>query len=76
MKERVYYWRVFFRWASNSSSQRIFSPPQFRPRGPRVGKLGAIAAIRTVLNYFLAREIDEEKEAIEAASPVAAEIKT
>lgn len=34
------------------------------PSWNQLGKLGAIAAIRTGLNYFLAREVkDEEKEA-------------
>ena len=32
------------------------------PSWDQIGKLGAIAVIRTALNYFLSREIDEEKE--------------
>ncbi len=32
-----------------------------------IGKLAAIAAIRTALNYFLAREIAEEQRAVEEA---------
>ena len=34
------------------------------PDWDQIGKLGAIATIRTVLNYFLEREIDAEVEAI------------
>jgi len=33
------------------------------PSWAQIGKLGAIAVIRTALNYFLAREIKEEEEA-------------
>lgn len=37
------------------------------PSWTQIGKLGAIAVIRTALNYFLAREIkEEEKSATEA----------
>jgi uncharacterized membrane protein len=37
------------------------------PSWDQLGRLGAIAVIRTFLNYFLAREIgDEEKEEREA----------
>lgn len=32
------------------------------PSWTQIGKLGAIAVIRTALNYFLAREIKEEEE--------------
>jgi uncharacterized membrane protein len=35
-----------------------------QPSWDQLGKLGAIAAIRTFLNYFLAREINEEEERI------------
>jgi uncharacterized membrane protein len=35
-----------------------------RPSWEQLGQLGAIAAIRTFLNYFLAREIKEEEERI------------
>ena len=34
------------------------------PSWPQIGKLGAIAVIRTGLNYFLAREIKDEQEAV------------
>ena len=34
------------------------------PTWEQLGKLGAIAVIRTALNYFLAREIKEEEEAV------------
>ncbi|MGH3145732.1 MAG: DUF1622 domain-containing protein [Rubrobacter sp.] len=34
------------------------------PSWEQIGKLGAIAVIRTALNYFLAREVKEEEEAI------------
>jgi uncharacterized membrane protein len=33
------------------------------PGWEQIGKLGAIAVIRTVLNYFLGREIKDEQEA-------------
>jgi uncharacterized membrane protein len=33
------------------------------PSWTQIGKLGAIAVIRTALNYFLAREIKEEEKA-------------
>lgn len=35
------------------------------PSWNQIGKLGAIAVIRTALNYFLAREIKEEESATE-----------
>src|SRR5262245_1365202 len=35
------------------------------PSWTQIGKLGAIAVIRTGLNYFLAREMKEEKEIVE-----------
>jgi uncharacterized membrane protein len=41
------------------------------PSWEQIGKLGAIALIRTALNYFLGREMKEEKEAIAAESAVA-----
>jgi uncharacterized membrane protein len=34
------------------------------PSWTQIGKLGAIAVIRTFLNYFLAREMKEEQEAV------------
>jgi uncharacterized membrane protein len=40
------------------------------PSWEQIGKLGAIAVIRTTLNYFLGREMKEEKEAIAAESAV------
>lgn len=40
------------------------------PTWEQIGKLGAIALIRTTLNYFLGREMKEEKEAIAAESAV------
>ena len=43
------------------------------PSWAQIGKLGAIAVIRTGLNYFLAREMKEEQEAVqeEVQQPVA-----
>jgi uncharacterized membrane protein len=38
------------------------------PSWTQLGKLGAIAAIRTALNYFLARELKEEKEVVASDS--------
>lgn len=35
------------------------------PSWAQIGKLAAIAVIRTGLNYFLAREMNEEEEAIQ-----------
>lgn len=37
------------------------------PSWDQIGKLGAIAVIRTALNYFLMREMREEKEQVETA---------
>lgn len=37
------------------------------PSFEEIGKLAAIATIRTALNYFLAREIAEEQRAVEEA---------
>jgi uncharacterized membrane protein len=39
------------------------------PSWTQIGKLGAIAVIRTALNYFLAREIKEEETATSDAAP-------
>jgi uncharacterized membrane protein len=36
------------------------------PTFTEIGKLAAIAAIRTVLNYFLAKEIERERKEVEA----------
>jgi uncharacterized membrane protein len=41
------------------------------PTWEQIGKLGAIAVIRTALNYFLGREMREEKETIAAERAVA-----
>lgn len=35
------------------------------PTFDEIGQLAAVAAIRTALNYFLAREIEEEREELE-----------
>lgn len=44
------------------------------PSWTQIGKLGAIAVIRTALNYFLAREMKEEEEkATSEASPTVSE---
>lgn len=45
------------------------------PSWTQIGKLGAIAFIRTALNYFLAREMKEEREGIAADAPPAGNIK-
>ncbi len=42
------------------------------PSWDQLGRLGAIAVIRTFLNYFLAREIDQEEKAEEEAKEAAA----
>jgi uncharacterized membrane protein len=39
------------------------------PSWEQIGKLGAIAVIRTGLNYFLAKEMKEEHEAVERELP-------
>jgi uncharacterized membrane protein len=38
------------------------------PTWDRIGKLAAIAVIRTALNYFLSKELKDEQAAIEPAS--------
>ena len=43
------------------------------PSWTQIGKLGAIAVIRTALNYFLAREIKEEEKTTSAAAPTGSE---
>ena len=43
------------------------------PTWTQIGKLGAIAVIRTALNYFLAREIKEEEKATRDAVPIGSE---
>jgi uncharacterized membrane protein len=42
------------------------------PSWDQIGKLGAIAVIRTVLNYFLTREMREERETTELARATSA----
>lgn len=43
------------------------------PSWTQIGKLGAIAVIRTALNYFLAREIKEEEKTSSEAAPAGSE---
>lgn len=43
------------------------------PSWTQIGKLGAIAVIRTALNYFLAHEIKEEEKATTEGAPVESE---
>ena len=43
------------------------------PSWTQIGKLGAIAVIRTALNYFLAREIKEEENSTSDVAPVISE---
>ena len=40
------------------------------PSWDQLGKLGAIAVIRTFLNFFLTRELKEEEQELEAAARV------
>ncbi len=40
------------------------------PSWDQIGKLGAIAVIRTALNYFLSREMKEEREVTESESEI------
>jgi len=42
------------------------------PSWDQLGKLGAIAVLRTALNFFLEREMKEEEEKSESAKPRAA----
>ena len=46
------------------------------PSWTQIGKLGAIAVIRTVLNYFLTREMREERAGLTADAPPAGHVKT
>jgi uncharacterized membrane protein len=39
------------------------------PSWDQIGKLGAIAVIRTALNYFLTREMREERAGLTAGAP-------
>ena len=41
----------------------------FSPTWQEVGKLGAIAAIRTFLNYFLERDLEEAEASGEEPAP-------
>lgn len=43
------------------------------PSWDQIGKLGAIAVIRTALNYFLTREMQEERETTEAEKRIDAD---
>lgn len=43
------------------------------PSWTQIGKLGAIAVIRTALNYFLAREIKEEEKITSVTAPTRSE---
>lgn len=45
------------------------------PSWQQIGKLGAIAVIRTGLNYFLSREMVEERKRREVAEPAGLELK-
>ncbi|MDQ3635501.1 MAG: DUF1622 domain-containing protein [Acidobacteriota bacterium] len=40
------------------------------PTWDQIGKLAAIAVIRTALNFFLSREMEEEKKIIEAENTI------
>jgi uncharacterized membrane protein len=42
------------------------------PTFEEIGKLGAIATIRTALNYFLARELEQERAADQAVATAGA----
>lgn len=44
------------------------------PTWDQIGKLGAIAVIRTVLNFFLTREMREEREGVAVAEAVDASV--
>ena len=43
------------------------------PSWDQIGKLGAIAVIRTALNYFLTREMQQERETTKAEKRLAAD---
>lgn len=45
------------------------------PTWDQIGKLAAIAVIRTALNFFLSREMEEEKKIIEAENAVMDDVK-
>ena len=45
------------------------------PSWDQIGKLGAIAFIRTALNYFLTSEMREEREGLNADQPLAPNVK-
>ena len=46
------------------------------PSWDQIGKLGAIAFIRTALNYFLTREMREERDGLNADTPPAGSVKS
>lgn len=46
------------------------------PTWDQIGKLGAIAVIRTTLNYFLTREMREERDGLSADTPPTGDVKT
>ncbi|HEY0700115.1 MAG TPA: DUF1622 domain-containing protein [Micromonospora sp.] len=46
---------------------RTAASPSFR----QIGQLAAVAAIRTALNFFLRREIEQEQRQVVAAGPTA-----
>lgn len=46
------------------------------PSWQEIGKLGAIAVIRTGLNYFLSKEMEEEKKATAGEALVQAKVKS
>ena len=46
------------------------------PSWDQIGKLGAIAVIRTALNYFLSREMKEEREVTESENEIDDKIET
>ena len=46
------------------------------PNFAEIGKLGAIAAIRTILNYFLAQEIERAQHVVEDHPPAGATFTT
>ncbi len=46
------------------------------PTWNEIGKLGAIAVIRTTLNYFLSREMQEERRTADNEKQVQAKAET
>lgn len=45
------------------------------PSWDQIGKLGAIAVIRTTLNYFLTREMRDERDGLSADTPPTGSVK-